>query len=180
MADNHFADMLAPGEVLLATLAGEGRPTERAGGVERTWYHLGLTAQRLLIIRMAMKPATDRWEVVQRLGALRQTVRAAHFPRQGKDGARLAFDGAGDRIVLVNADQPPLLPQVKPFLDQWGPVAGADGVAVPETDDYNGGGEQERKTFLYLAGGIGVLFLLCCGCGSALGGVRVILALLGG
>lgn len=179
MAANHFDDMLAAGETLLAQLAGEGRPTETGAGLVRTWWHVGLTPQRVLVIRMEMKPRTDRWEVAQRLAATRATVRIAHFPRQGNDGARLTIDGAGDRIVLVNVDQPPMLPQVKPFLDAWGvPTAG---VAVPEQDEYNNvGGEQEKKTFLYVAGAMGALFVLCCGCGLASGVLRLLLGLVGG
>jgi hypothetical protein len=175
VADPSFADMLLPGETVVAQLSGEGRTVERGHGLERTWWQVGLTQQRLLVVRMTQAAGTDRWDVIARLAGARAAVQIAHFPRTATDTARLTIDGSGDRIVFVDVDRPPVLPQVAPFLTAWGkPIAGGDTVAGVELDTYNDQGGAGQKTFLYLAGAMFVFFLLCCGCMGAAGVARTL------
>lgn len=178
MAENSFADMLLPGEAIAGQLAGEGRAVERGQGVERTWWHIALTNQRLLVIRMHQPPKTDRWDVIARLATARENARFAHYPRTRGDTARLTVDGCGDRAVLVDVDRPPLLQQVKSFLDVWGgPVAGGS-VATEEDDSHNDQSGGDQKMFLYVAGAMLGLFALCCGGTLVLGILRFLLGLL--
>lgn len=170
-----FNDMLLPGEVVRAQIAGEGRPADRGVGIERTWWQVGLTDQRLLVIRMRQAAGTDRWEVLARLAGARSNLRVAHFPRTAKDTARLSIDGCGDRIVFIDVDKPPQLQQVHAFLAAWGgPVAGAESVAQEEIDTYHGDG-KDQKTLLYVAGAMLGLFVLCCGCVGISGVLRYVL-----
>lgn len=176
MADNSFADMLLPGEAVIAQVAGEGRTVERGHGLERTWWQVGLTQERLLVIRMKQAAGTDRWEVIARLAGARANVRLAHFPRTAEDTARLTIDGSGDRIVFVDVDRPPVQEQVRAFLHAWGkPVAGGDTVAQAEVDVYNTD-DSGQKTFLYIALGMLGLLVLCCGCLGAMGILRTLFA----
>ncbi|MDP2316181.1 MAG: hypothetical protein Q8P41_25005 [Pseudomonadota bacterium] len=177
MAESSFADMLLPGESVLAQIAGEGRTIERGHGLERTWWTVGLTQQRFLVIRMTQAAGTDRWDVIARLAGARSNVTISHFPRTSTDTARLTLDGVGDRIVLIDVDRPPVQPQVKPFLAAWGgPVAGGESVAQTEVDVYNTDATGQ-KTFLYVALAMLVLFVLCCGCVGISGIVRQVLAM---
>jgi hypothetical protein len=177
MAENSFADMLNPGETVLAELAGEGRPVERGSGIERTWWHVALTRDRLLVLRMRAAPGTDRWEVIARLAGLRASLRIAHYPRTAADSARLTIDGCGDRIVYIDVDRPPLMQQVAAFLSAWGgPVAGGDSVAQEELDAYHGDQPKDQKTFLLIAGGMLALFVVCCGCAGGLALLRAVLS----
>jgi hypothetical protein len=161
---NSFNDMLQRGEVIAAQLAGEGRPADRGFGVERTWWQVALTNQRLLVIRMGQARGSDKWEVVARLAGERANLRIAHFGRTRADTARLSIDGCGDRIVFIDVDQPPMLPQIQPFLTAWGgPVSGGDSVAGEEIDGYHGE-QKDQKMFLYMAGAMLGMFILCCGC----------------
>lgn len=179
MADNSFADMLLPGEAVAAQLAGEGRTVERGHGVERTWWQVGLTQERLLVIRMKQAAGTDRWEVIARLAGARPNLRIAYYNRTPADTARVTIDGCGDRIVFIDVDKPPLLPQVKPFLAAWGgPVGGGDTVANEEVDLYHGDG-KDSKTLMYVAGAMLGLFIVCCGCVGIASVLRFVLGLAG-
>jgi len=167
--------MLLPGEAVLAQIAGEGRTVERGHGLERTWWQVGLTQQRVLVVRMTQAAGTDRWDVIARLAGARANVQVAHFPRTASDTARLTIDGSGDRIVFIDVDRPPVLAQVAPFLAAWGkPVVGGESVARIEVDTYNDQGGDGQKTFLYLAGAMFAFFLLCCGCMGAAGVARTL------
>ncbi|MES2638861.1 MAG: hypothetical protein V4850_05245 [Myxococcota bacterium] len=169
MADNSFADMLLPGEVVTAQIAGEGRTVERGHGLERTWWQVGLTQERLLVIRMKQAAGTDRWEVIARLAGARSNVQVAHFPRTAADTARLSIDGSGDRIVFIDVDRPPVQEQVRAFLQAWGkPVTGGESVGQAEVDVYNTDATGQ-KTFIYIAVAMLVMFVLCCGCVGTLG-----------
>ncbi len=176
MTDSPFADLLLPGESVIAQLAGEGRPVDRGHGVERTWWHVALTPERVLVIRM--KPAADPrlWEVAARTVAPRANVRIAHYPRTATDTACLSLDGTGDRIVFVDADRPPVAPQVRAFLAAWGaPVPGGESVSQGEIDLY-AGDTTGQKTFLYVAVALLAAFVLCCGCLGLAGVLRMVLA----
>ncbi len=170
MADNSFTDMLAPGETVLAQLAGEGRRIETVNGMERTWWQVALTRDRLLVIRMRAAPGLDRWELVGRVAAPRGNLRFTHFQRTSTDTARLTIEGVGEPIVFIDVDKPPVLPQVQPFLAAWGgPVRGGESVAVVDPDAQNDNGADTKK-FLIAAGVLLALFMICCGC-LGLGGV---------
>lgn len=164
-----FDDMLSPGEVVIAELAGAGKDQER--------WHIGLTPGRVLAIRMRPAPGEGgqgRWDVASRTIAPRAQVRIAHFPRGGGDTARLSIDGCGDRIVLLDVDVPPLLQQVTTFLAAWGgPVAGGDTVPHEEVDGYHG--QADNKTLMYVVGAMAALFVLCCGCSACAGVLRIFL-----
>jgi hypothetical protein len=174
MSASPFTDMLNPGEVVLAQIAGEGRATERGGVLERTWWQLALTRERLLVVRMRAV-SNDRWEMVHRLAAFRGNLRFGHFPRTAADTARLSIDGCGERIVLVDVDRPPVLQQVQPFLAAWGgPVAGGESVARIEDDGMNDNAADGKK-FLIAAVVIAVATVVCCGCLGLLGVLQQLL-----
>ena len=153
----------------------DGRGRHRGVGVERTWWQVALTDQRLLVIRMRQSAGTDRWEVLARLAGARSNLVIAHYPRTKADTARLTIDGCGDRIVLIDVDKPPQIQQVQAFLAAWGgPVAGAESVAREEVDAYHGDG-KDQKTLLYVAGAMLAMFVLCCGCVGISGVLRYVL-----
>lgn len=170
MAVNTFTDMLAPGERILAELAGEGRRIETVNGMERTWWHVALTESRLLVIRMRAAPGLDRWDLVGRVAAPRGNLAFSHFPRVGGDTARLTIEGVGEPIVFIDVDRGPLVPQVQAFLGAWGgPVRGAETLVRVDRDAENDNGADTKK-FLIAAGALLGFFLLCCGC-LGIGGV---------
>ncbi|MFZ5481619.1 MAG: hypothetical protein ACOZNI_32955 [Myxococcota bacterium] len=157
MADPTFQDLLAPGEPIVAQLSG--------ACADGTWAQLALTPQRLLVVKMRSTPKSERWEVLARLHGPRNAVRFTNFPRTTGIDARLALDGVGERIVFTQVDQAPLVQQVQAFLGAWGgTVVGGDTVATPEVDAYNAASAEEKNMVLYVVGGAGGLFLLCCGC----------------
>ncbi|MDP2307064.1 MAG: hypothetical protein Q8P18_13655 [Pseudomonadota bacterium] len=177
MADTSFADMLLPGEIVTAQVAGEGRTIERGHGLERTWWQVGLTRDRLLVVRMKQAAGTDRWDVIARLAGPRANVRVAHFPRTAEDTARLTIDGTGDPIVFIDVDRPPVQEQVRAFLQAWGkPVMGGDTVGQAEVDVYNTDATGQ-KTFIYIAVAMLVMFVLCCGCLGIGGVLRTVFAM---
>jgi hypothetical protein len=177
MAAGTFSDMLAPGETILAELAGEGRRIETVNGMERTWWQVALTPGRLLVIRMRAAPGVDRWDLVGRVAAPRGNLRFSHFPRAGADGARLTIEGVGEPIVFLDVDRGALVGQVQVFLAAWGgPVRGGESVARVDPDAENANSADTRK-FLVAAGVLLLLFVLCCGCLGLAGALRQVLGL---
>ena len=178
MAQNSFEDMLTPGESIVSELAGEGRNVERGHGIERTWWHVALTQERLLVLRMKQSGGKDTWDLIARTAGPRANLRISHFPRTAADSARLSINGCGDSIIYVDVDRPPLQDQVKAFLAAWGgEVLGGDSVAEAEVDQYHGSGKDENKNLLLLAGIMGGILVLCCGCVGFSGILRVIFGL---
>ena len=47
-----FHELLLPGENLLAVLEASGDPSAQGKTTEEVWYQVGVTAGRLLIVRM--------------------------------------------------------------------------------------------------------------------------------
>jgi len=170
-----FTELLQPGETVLAHLAGEGRRAERGNGMERTWWHVALTRERMLVIQMRAAPGVDRWEMINRLASYRSNLRFSHFPRVGGENARLTIEGCGEPIVFIDVDRPPVLQQVAPFLAAWGgPVRGGESVAHVDPDAQNDNSADTKK-FLLAAGVLAALFFVCCGCLGVAGVLRQVL-----
>jgi hypothetical protein len=175
MAVNAFTDMLAPGETVLAELAGEGRRIETAQGMERTWWHVALTRERLLVVRMRGAPGVDRWDLVGRVAASRGNLRFSHFARTDADTARLTIEGVGEPIVFIDVDRPALVGHVQTFLGAWGgPVRGGESLAVVDRDAENDNSADTKK-ILIAVGVLLAVFFACCGCLGVGGVVRQLL-----
>ena len=162
---DYFSDILLPGEVLVALLGGSGPTVERATGVEHTWFQLGLTGTRLLVVRLVQPPLALNYQPVQRIAVAKELIAIARFPRTPSSVARLEIRGCGDLITLLDIDSEKIFPLVEPFLLAWGgPVDGSGTVAVREADPYDAPHKTETGKLFLLAGAIAVILWLCCGC----------------
>ena len=168
---DYFTDMLGPGEQLLAALGAPGPTIERPMGLEKTWYQLGVTSSRFLVVKMVQGPIAHSFSVSGRLVALKNLVRISRFPRTGSSSARLEIEGLGEPVVLYDIDDTAVFPFVQPFLTAWGGhVQGAGHLEVRERDPFHGPGHLDvRKLVIFLVAMV-VMLWLCCGC-AGLGGL---------
>lgn len=162
---DYFSDILAPGEVLVALLGGPGPSVERATGVEQTWYQLGLTGTRMLVVRLVQAPLALQYQPAQRIAAGKEFVRIGRFPRTRSSPARLEIRGCGDPITMLDIDSEKIFPLVEPFLLAWGGVVeGAGELAIKEDDPYDAPEKTEVGKLFLVAGIILAILWACCGC----------------
>lgn len=166
-APDLFADLLQPGESVLATMAGGAPP--RPNGA-RVWVQLGLTQGRLLAIVLVQAPHGGAWQPVARHVGDRRALRLLRYPRTPAAAARLEVLGLPDKLVLLDIDDPAVFPWLEPFLAAWGgPVEGAGVVHQRQVEaPVQEGGGPDPKLLLAVAGGLLALVALCCGCSGLL------------
>ncbi|RME28646.1 MAG: hypothetical protein D6798_01935, partial [Deltaproteobacteria bacterium] len=160
-----FADLLLPGESILATMAAGAAPRQDGA---RTWVTLGLTAQRLLAVVLVQAPHGGPWQPAARHAAPRTAVRLARFPRTPGAPARLEVHGLPEPLVLQDIDDPMVFPWLEPFLAAWGgPVDGAGNVRPREVQPVlDSGGGPDPRLLLAIVAGIVMFGFICCGCGG--------------
>lgn len=170
---DYFSDMLLPGEALVATLGGPGPAVETRQGPERSWYQIGLTPTRFLLVKMVQGPRGGDYQPVARLASGREFIRINRFPRTPSSAARLDIAGCGDPFSLVDIDSPQVFPYVEPFLATWGgPVGGAGNVAQREAAiDYTAPSTEGGKLLLVALVSFGLLWT-CCGCAGLIGMIK--------
>lgn len=162
-APDLFADLLLPGETVLASVAAAGPP--RPDGA-RVWQQLALTAERLLVVILVQAPHGGAWQPVGRHAAPRGAVRLARYPRTPGAAARVEVHGLPEALVLVDVDDPAVFPWLEPFLAAWGgPIEGAGNVtARPSLPEPVQGQGPDPKLLMAIAGGMLALALMCLGC----------------
>jgi len=177
MADNadYFSDLLAPGEAIVASIAGPGPAVQRRVGEEQVWYQLAVTPTRLLVVRLVKGPMGTTYQPANRFAVDKHYIRVARFPRTHISHARLTITGAGDRVELLDIDDPTIFPTVEPFLVAWGgTVEGGGQVHMAELDPEAEARHDTRKLLIVMGVGLG-LMILCCGCSSLIGLIRAYL-----
>lgn len=167
-----FAELLLPGESLIAVLEAPGDPAQQGKVLEEVWYQVGITPGRLLVVRMVRAQGAKSWNPSGRMAAARPQVQITQFPRSPQGQARLVIDGVGPRISLVQVDQELTWPQLQAFLRSWGATAGAP--IQPAFQDNVVGEGPDQKMLIYAVAAIVGMFLLCCGCSGVLLLVRLL------
>lgn len=175
MSANTFADLLLAGESLLCTLESPGPAVGVAGGLEECRWMVGLTPQRILIIKLIKPPRSKGWVPAGRMAVGRETVRLSQFTRTPQSSARLVIDGAGEQVVCLDVDQEIYYASFQNFLRTWnGPVTGQP-IPPGWTTSTIDVGAGDTKMLWYLVGAMAAFTVICCGCGALLGVIRGLL-----
>ena len=181
-ASTPFVDLLAPGEEVLATMAGSGPP--KANGA-RVWVQLALaqaglspvggSAQRLLVVVLVQAPHGGPWQPVVRHAGYTAGLRLARYPRTPSSPARLEIAGLPEAVVVRDIDDPAVFPYLEPFLAAWaGPVEGAGVVQQRAIEDASRPSGPDPKLMLAVVGGLLALVALCCGLSGLLTALRAL------
>lgn len=165
-APDYFSDALGPGEQVLAELGGPGPAVERKTGPERVWWQLGVTAGRVLVVKLVQSALTGNYAPQGRWAVGRDFVRIRRFPRTPASAAHLEILGVGEPIHILDIDDPSVFPFVEPFLAAWGGVVeGAGTVKERERDPYDSvQAPVEGIKLMYVAIAVAVILWACCGC----------------
>lgn len=172
-AADPFVDLLAPGELVIASMAGGGPP--KANGA-RVWIQLALTdvgasaaGQRLLAVVLVQAPHGGAWQPVARHAAYSAQVRLARYPRTPSSPARIEVLGLPDPLVVLDIDDPSVFPHLEPFLAAWqGPIEGGGVVHQRAVEQQLQSSGPDPKLLLAVAGGILALVVMCCACSGIL------------
>jgi len=162
-----FADLLAPGEAVVAAVAGPG--PSRVDGT-RTWVQLALSSARVLAVVLRKGPEGGSWQPVSQLAAARSQVRLARFPGSPGAAARLEVTGLPEPLVLRDIDDPAVFPDLEPFLAAWGqdalgaPIGGPGSVHERAREE---GPARNTSSRLPMAIAGGVLAVAAMGCACA-------------
>ena len=167
-APDYFADMLGPGEQILAILGASGPTYERPTGPERTWFQLAVTQGRFIVIKMVQTPLATSYQVTNRMAAAKEFVRIARFPRTPASAARLEISGFPESVTVLDIDDSRVFPYVEPFLAGWGGVLEGGGIVKSrDADPYDEAPPQDDKKKLLILAGVCIgIMVLCCGCGG--------------
>ncbi len=164
-----FTDLLMPGEPLLASMEASGQATLIGGAEQHVWWQLGLTPQRVLLIKLIKPPRSKGWTPAGRLTGQRDAVRVQRFARTPSSSARLVVQGCGEDVVMVDVDSEQVFGQMQAWLATWnGPVGGPAITPGWNNQVLDAGEDPAQKKMLMGAVGLMVGFMaLCCGCGGA-------------
>ncbi len=172
--NDYFADLLQPGESVMAAIGAAG-PDDSGSAGGKVWWQLAWTADRLLVVELAARGRG--WEPVSRFAAPRAAVRVARYPRTDASSARLEIDAAGRRVVLLDIDGPQVFPLVEPFLAAWGgPVEGAGIIHAQAVDPLDEEAAHDTRKLLMVVALSLLLVAGCCGCSGVILGLRRLLA----
>ena len=164
---DYFSDLLLAGESVVATIGGPGPAKQQMTGEHRSWYQLGMTETRLLVIRLVQPPLASRYQPTHRYAVTKQAVTISRFPKTPRSPARLHIIGAGEPIDLIGIDDPTIYPLVEPFLQAWGGAVGGGGqLHVAEHDPFDADARTDTRKLLIVVGVCLGMAAFCCGCSA--------------
>jgi len=158
-----FSDMLVGQERIVSVLGAPGVVMDK----RMTWWQVGLTDYRILVVRMSSEDGTT-WHTDVRWAKDRPGVVVAQYPRAGEARARLELQGFAEHVVLMEIDQPDVHPHLQAFLQAWGPVEGVPHIPIandaPKAEE---GKADQQRLMAAIAGGL-LFIVFCCGCGGVM------------
>jgi hypothetical protein len=170
---DYFSDLLGPDEHIRAALAGPGIDVDGAS----VWYQVAVTENRVLVVDLRTKEASESYQPVQRLVADRNAVQMERYPESEDGPARLTIEGMGQPVVVVDINRKDVFPMVEPLIVAWGGRLGGIGAgksneATPLESPKTPMSEQQMFLLIGLVGCLGLLAAFCASA-AFLGGLAV-------
>jgi len=170
---DYFSDLLGPDEHIRAALAGPGSDVDGAS----VWYQVAVTENRVLVVDLRTKEASEGYQPVQRLVADRNAVQMERYPESEDGPARLTIEGMGQPVAVIDINRRDVFPMVEPLIVAWGGRLGGVGTGKPNetTPAEASKPPKPEQQMVWLIGLMGCLGLLAafCACVAFLGGVFV-------